>query len=123
MIGGKKCKIDTKTFQNDMTSINSRDDVFTLFVHLGYLAYDRKSKSVFIPNEEVRSEFIRAVKEGRRPELAKAVKIRSEERRVGKECRYRWGRDREKKKERKTNAEEAKDKKESDSSGNRLGGA
>ena len=47
MIGGKKCKIDTKTFQNDMTSINSRDDVFTLFVHLGYLAYDRKSKSVF----------------------------------------------------------------------------
>ena len=75
MIGGKKCKIDTKTFQNDMTSINSRDDVFTLFVHLGYLAYDRKSKSVFIPNEEVRSEFIRAVKEGRRPELAKAVKI------------------------------------------------
>ena len=58
-----------------MTSINSRDDVFTLFVHLGYLAYDRKSKSVFIPNEEVRSEFIRAVKEGRRPELAKAVKI------------------------------------------------
>lgn len=75
MIGGKKCKIDTKTFQNDMTSINSRDDVFTLFVHLGYLAYDMKSKSVFIPNEEVRSEFIRAVKEGRRPELAKAVKI------------------------------------------------
>ena len=61
MIGGKKCKIDTKTFQNDMTSINSRDDVFTLFVHLGYLAYDRKSKSVFIPNEEIRGEFINAI--------------------------------------------------------------
>src|SRR5699024_10162645 len=75
MIGGKKCKIDTKTFQNAMTSISSRDDVFTLSVHLGYIAYDRKSKSVTIPNEEARSEFIRAVKAGRRPELAKAVKI------------------------------------------------
>lgn len=66
MLGGKRCRIDTKTFQNDMTSISSRDDIFTLFVHLGYLAYDFSNKEVFIPNEEVRGEFIRAVKEGRR---------------------------------------------------------
>lgn len=42
---------------------------------MGYLAYDFAGKEVFIPNEEVRREFVRAVKEGRRPELAKAVKI------------------------------------------------
>jgi hypothetical protein len=45
-----------------MTSIHSRDDVLTLLVHLGYLAHDSTEKSVFIPNEEVRQEFIRAVK-------------------------------------------------------------
>ncbi|MDO4337735.1 MAG: AAA family ATPase [Eubacteriales bacterium] len=69
MLGGKRCRIDVETFQNDMTSIGSRDDIFTLLVHLGYLAYDSNRKEVFIPNEEVRGEFIRAVKEGKRQEF------------------------------------------------------
>ena len=72
MLGGKRCKIDTGTFQNDMTSMESKDDVFTLLVHLGYLAYDVEKREVFIPNEEVREEFIRAVKNGARPELVRA---------------------------------------------------
>lgn len=75
MLGGKRCRIDTGTFQNDLTSLSSRDDIFTLLVHLGYLAYDFINREVFIPNEEVRGEFVRAVKEGRRSELAKAVKM------------------------------------------------
>lgn len=62
MLGGKGCRIDTGTFQNDMTSISSRDDIFTLLVHLGYLAYDFDKEEVFIPNEEVRKEFVRAMK-------------------------------------------------------------
>lgn len=66
MLGGVRCKIDTGTFQNDMTSLRSRDDVFTLLVHLGYLAYDMAQKEVFIPNEEVREKFIQAVKNGAR---------------------------------------------------------
>ncbi len=73
MIGGGKCLIDTESFQNDMTTFKSKDDVLTLLVHLGYLAYDDISKMVFIPNEEVREEFIRAVKNGNRPELVKAI--------------------------------------------------
>ena len=56
-----------------MTSLESRDDVFTLLVHLGYLAYDIESKEVFIPNEEVRKEFIRAVKHGKRKELVEII--------------------------------------------------
>lgn len=55
-----KSGIDTGTFQNDMTSLQGRDDVLTLLVHLGYLAYDDDSGEVYIPNEEVRQEFIRA---------------------------------------------------------------
>lgn len=73
MLGGKRCRIDTGTFQNDMTSLESRDDIFTLLVHLGYLAYDLDSKEVFIPNEEVREEFIRAVKNGKRTELVEII--------------------------------------------------
>ena len=78
MIGGGKCVIDTESFQNDMTTLKSKDDVLTLLVHLGYLAYDEKQKSVVIPNEEVRQEFIRAVKNGNRPELIKAIQTSDE---------------------------------------------
>lgn len=61
MLGGARCPVDARTFQNDMTSISSKDDVLTLLVHLGYLAYEADTKSVYIPNEEIRQEFIRAV--------------------------------------------------------------
>lgn len=75
MIGGMRCKVDVGSFQNDMTSLKSRDDVFTLFVHLGYLAYDKGTREVFIPNEEIREEFIRSIKNGSRKELVKAVEL------------------------------------------------
>lgn len=75
MIGGMRCKVDVGSFQNDMTSLRSKDDVLTLFVHLGYLAYDRKTREVFIPNEEIREEFIRSIKNGSRKELVKAVEL------------------------------------------------
>lgn len=74
MLGGAHVKIDVATFQNDMTTIKSRDDVLTLLVHLGYLAYDIDSKSVFIPNEEVREEFIRAIATGKHTEIAKLIR-------------------------------------------------
>lgn len=75
LLGGKRCRIDTGTFQNDMTSLSGRDDILTLLAHLGYLAYDMESEEAFIPNEELRREFVRAIREGRRPELAKAVRL------------------------------------------------
>ena len=45
-----------------MTSMKSRDDVLTLLIHLGYLAYDEDTRCVSIPNVEIREEFIRAIK-------------------------------------------------------------
>lgn len=57
MMGGNSCKVNTHSFQNDMVNINSKDDVFTLLIHLGYLAYNPENKTVRIPNEEIRDEF------------------------------------------------------------------
>lgn len=74
MLGGAQVKIDTGTFQNDMTTIRSKDDILTLLVHLGYLGYDADIKRVFIPNEEVRQEFVRAVSTGRHREIAKLIR-------------------------------------------------
>ena len=61
MIAGGLCKIDTNTFENDMVSFQSKDDVLTVLVHLGYLAYNKKTQEVSIPNEEIRAAFIRVI--------------------------------------------------------------
>ena len=61
MLAGQRVCIHTDRFQNDMTTFESKDDVLTLLVHLGYLAYDSESSEVFIPNTEIRGEFRNAV--------------------------------------------------------------
>ena len=62
LIGEKHCRIDTGSFQNDMTSLKNKDDVLTLLVHLGYLAYDRENEQCYIPNYEIRQELNSAIK-------------------------------------------------------------
>lgn len=62
MLSGGRYKVNTDTFENDMTSFKNRDDVLTVLIHLGYLAYDKASREVYIPNEEVRAAFANAVK-------------------------------------------------------------
>ncbi len=63
MFAGARCVVDIGTFQNDMTSFKSRDDVLTALIHLGYLAYDGNTRETYVPNEEVRTAFARAVKD------------------------------------------------------------
>ncbi len=69
MLSGDEVKIKTVTFQNDMTSFQNKDDVLTMLIHLGYLAYDQQKQMTFIPNEEIRGEFINAVEENKWNEL------------------------------------------------------
>lgn len=61
MIAGEKVVVNTGSFTNDMTTFNSKDDVLTLLIHLGYLAYDFINKYVYIPNGEVKGEYINAI--------------------------------------------------------------
>ncbi len=61
MLGGEAVRVKISTFQNDMTSFRSKDDVLTLLIHLGYLAYDSKTQKASIPNLEVADAFGDAV--------------------------------------------------------------
>lgn len=74
MLGGERCPADKGTFQNDLTNMRSKDDVMVLLAHLGYLAYEAVAGEVYIPNEEIRQEFVRAVKYSRHAEIANLVK-------------------------------------------------
>ncbi len=61
MLAGKHVCVDTTKFQNDMYVINSKDDVLTVLIHLGYLAYNKEERKCFIPNREVGIKMKNAV--------------------------------------------------------------
>ena len=61
MLAGGRCKVNTTKFQNDLSIINSRDDVLTVLIHLGYLSFDEHKSECCIPNKEVRIEMTNAV--------------------------------------------------------------
>ena len=74
LIGGIRAKVDTKGFSNDLVTFRNRDDVLTLLIHLGYLAYDEETQTVRIPNEELRQEFGRTIREVKRDETIRRVR-------------------------------------------------
>ena len=63
LLAGGRCHVNTKNFQNDLNVINSKNDVFTILIHLGYLAYDRLNSECYIPNKEVNIEFANAIED------------------------------------------------------------
>ena len=58
MLGGEKLPINTKSFKNDVSQIDSPDAALTILIHLGYLAYDKTNNVCYIPNYEISQEFV-----------------------------------------------------------------
>ena len=69
MLSGDEVRVRTTTYQNDMVTFKNKDDVLTLLIHLGYLAYHQDRQTAYIPNEEIRGEFVDAVEENHWTEL------------------------------------------------------
>lgn len=62
MLSGNRVQIDVNSFENDMVNFKNRDDVLTVLVHLGYLAYDTDTAETYIPNNEVKAVFLTAIR-------------------------------------------------------------
>ena len=69
MLFGVEEKVDASTFGNDISNIQSKDDVLTYMIHLGYLGYDQTKRTAFVPNEEIRQELTKAVESKRWNEM------------------------------------------------------
>ena len=63
MLAGGHCPVKTSRFKNDPNQIASKDDVLTILIHLGYLAYDSKTQTCYIPNKEVADEMEGAIED------------------------------------------------------------
>ena len=74
MIAGESVAVNTESFTNDMATFRTEDDVLTLLIHLGYLAYDDKTKTVKIPNSEIRAEYVNTVSVSDWGSVSKALK-------------------------------------------------
>lgn len=74
MMGGKEVFVETRFFQNDMTTFKTKNDVLTLLVHLGYLVYNSENSSVSIPNYEIYQEFQNSIEAAGWIEVVKALK-------------------------------------------------
>ena len=73
MLAGERCKVNPTKFQNDMSIIRSKDDVFTVLIHLGYLSYDWRKSECYIPNKEVAGEMVNAVEANNWMPVVKAL--------------------------------------------------
>ena len=61
MLAGTEIKININKFENSLDNINSKDNVLTYLIHLGYVNYDRTSGLCRIPNKEIRQEWEKAI--------------------------------------------------------------
>ncbi len=73
LLSNEKIYIEPSSFENDITTFHSRDDILTLLVHLGYLGYDFNTQEVYIPNKEVRTQFEIALRDSHWKELDNAI--------------------------------------------------
>jgi len=74
LLGGIAVPVETSGFANDLVTFRDRNDVLTLLIHLGYLAYDKETNTARIPNEEIRLEFAKSVRKVRHDETIRRVR-------------------------------------------------
>lgn len=74
LLGGIEVPVDTDGFANDLVTFRDSNDVLTLLIHLGYLAYEKETKTARIPNEEIRLEFAKSVRKVKRDETIRRVR-------------------------------------------------
>ena len=73
LLAGENVVVQTTSFQNDMTTFKSKDDVLTLLIHLGYLGYNSSDQTCYIPNKEVIDSFVNSIRSSNWNETTKAL--------------------------------------------------
>lgn len=79
MLAGEQVDVDEVMFMNTLTDFRDRSDVLTYLMHLGYLAYDIDTLTCRIPNQEIRQEWVRAVRVNKDYEVTNRIVETSKE--------------------------------------------
>ena len=73
LLAEENIPVQTTSFQNDMTTFKSKDDVLTLLINLGYLGYNGSLHTCYIPNKEVVDSFVNSIRSSNWQETTKAL--------------------------------------------------
>ncbi|OUM57108.1 hypothetical protein PIROE2DRAFT_18009 [Piromyces sp. E2] len=59
LMNNEKLYVNTNAYKSDINFVEyqNKDAILTILIHLGYLAYNSKSKKIYIPNKEINTEF------------------------------------------------------------------
>ncbi len=79
MVSGEHISVNVSKFTNSRI-VNSKDDVFTALIHLGYLGYNYSDKTCFIPNYELLQEWINVLEDT--PDYESVVKLIKDSKRL-----------------------------------------
>lgn len=75
LIQGEPVRMNVLRFGNDVSTITDNNELFTLLIHFGYLSYNRRNRTATLPNQEVREEFVEALRgSNSHKELSKLVR-------------------------------------------------
>ncbi|MGN0356196.1 MAG: AAA family ATPase [Muricoprocola sp.] len=88
MLSGGKVRLNVNTFQNDLSTVASKDDALTALIHLGYLGYDADRKSAYMPNYEVAAAFDLALQTGSWKEVARSISSSRQEKVLQISCSF-----------------------------------
>ena len=61
MVSGECVDVNVTRYMNTMDSFDTKSDLFTYLIHVGYLAYDLDEGTCRIPNKEIRQEWFNAI--------------------------------------------------------------
>jgi hypothetical protein len=62
ILRGEHPKVSVLRFNFDLSFIGTDVELFTLFIHLGYLTYNLEDQTVAIPNKEIGMEIVEALR-------------------------------------------------------------
>lgn len=62
LIRGEAVGMNVLRFGNDIKSVGDNDELFTMLIHFGYLNYNRRERVAKLPNQEIREEFVEALR-------------------------------------------------------------
>ena len=91
MMDGEEVPVSVSMYENNLNKIETRDDVLTTLIHLGYLSYDSCRRTARIPNIEIRNNFLMTMGKGsnedflariRSCDMVREATIRMDENRV-----------------------------------------
>ncbi|MCQ2974837.1 MAG: ATP-binding protein [Bacteroidales bacterium] len=61
LLSGREVAVNVSSFCNTLDKFETKDDVFTYLIHLGYLTYNSDEKTCYIPNLEVKEQWKNAI--------------------------------------------------------------